>query len=631
MGPETYPHLFSPFQLGRLTLPNRMMVPALTSNFALEDGSVGDALIGYLLERVRGGFGAVVTENIGVHPGGRVMARMVLGHDDSYLPGLTRLAQAAKAEGGVLIGQISHAGRQTRSTMTGHQVVAPSPIPCPLNREMPHELTIPEVEALEQAFIDTALRLAKAGFDGIELHGAHGYLINEFLSPYSNVRKDAYGGSLENRMRFLLRIIRGIKQHLGDDFPLLVRISAEEFVEGGLTADHSIEIAKRLEAEGVHALSVSVGVYGSFNKVSMITGEPEGQWLDLAGRIKATTDLPVIGVGRIKRASVAEAGLAAGQIDIAAFGRASIADPHLPLKVIEGREDDIAWCLSCNICLGRSSRPQIICPVNPLVGREVLTPVQDVTEARHIAVHGSGLAALTAAWAAAARGHKVCVVDDDGTPGGTQAWRARVPGQGEHGEVLQGARARAAAAGVAFTPTAPGSVTDHWRVRRFQPVNIQAHGPVDTVSCYDVLSGRTPLKNRHHVVAIGDDLATAEVALMAASRGARVTLVTPGKDIASDAHPGYREITRNQLLALGATLVQDNAVPGDGDLHVIGRDPSLSYDDPGAWVMPTEPADALISDGYEPGAFTTGVYDAFDLATGFDKTQLGHPGSDAPK
>ena len=631
MGPETYPHLFSPFQLGRLTLPNRMMVPALTSNFAQTDGSVGDALIGYLLERVRGGFGSVVTENIGVHPGGKVMARMVLGHDDSFLPGLTRLATAVKAEGGVLIGQISHAGRQTRSAMTGHQVVAPSPIPCPLNREMPHELTIPEIKTMEQAFIDTALRLARAGFDGVELHGAHGYLINGFLSPYSNVRQDAYGGSPENRMRFVVNIIRGIKQHLGDDFPLLVRISAEEFVEGGLTADQSIEIAKRLEAEGVHALSVSVGVYGSFNKVSMITGEPEGQWLDLAGRIKAATSLPIIGVGRIKRASVAEAGLAAGQIDIAAFGRASIADPHLPAKIIEGREGDIGWCLSCNICLGRSSRPQIICPVNPLVGREVLTPVRDVIEVRQIAVHGSGLAALTAAWAASARGHKVSVVDDDVAPGGMQGWRARVPGQAEHQEVLQGARRRAAIAGVEFVSTAPKATTDHWRVRRFQPLTPQAEGAAESVSCYDVLSRRVSFNSAQHVAAIGDDLATAEVALIAASQGIRVTLVTPDKVIARDAHPGYREITRNQLTALRVTFCQDNTVPKDADLHIVGRDGPLSYDDPAAWVMPTEPADALISDAYEPGAFTTGVYDAFDLATGFDKTQHGHPGSDAPK
>jgi len=617
MGAETYPHLLAPFQLGRLTLSNRMMVPALTSNFALEDGSVGEALIDYLLERVRGGFGAVVTENIGVDPGGKVMARMVMGNDDSYLPGLTRLAQAVKAEGGVLIGQISHAGRQTRSAMTGQQLVAPSPIPCPLNREVPHELTIPEVEALEQAFIDTALRLSKAGFDGIELHGAHGYLINGFLSSHSNKRSDAYGGSLENRMRFLTRILRGIKQQLGDDFPVLVRISAEEFVESGLTADQSIEIAKRLETEGIHALSISVGVYGSFNKVSMITGEPEGQWLDLAGRIKAATNLPVIGVGRIKRASVAEAALAAGQIDIAAFGRASIADPHLPAKIIKGREADINWCLGCNICLGRSSRPQIICPVNPVVGREAQAPVRTAAEARHIAVHGSGFAALTAAWVAAARGHKVSILDDDGASGGMQAWRAGVPGQGEHNEVLHGLRRRAAAAGVAFVTTADKSTTDHWRVRRFQPVNRPTSAAVEAVSCFDVLSGRVSFKGAGHVVAIGDDLATAEAALLAASQGVRVTLVTPGKIIARDAHPGYREITHSQLLALGATISPDNVMPKDADLHILGRDPSLTFDDPAAWVMPQDPADALIDDAYEPGAITTGVYDAFDMACKF--------------
>lgn len=628
MGSETYPHLLSPFQLGRLTLPNRMMVPALTSNFAQPDGSVGDALIGYLLERVRGGFGSVVTENIGVHPGGKVMERMVLGHDDSYLPGLTRLAQAVKAEGGVLIGQINHAGRQTNSAMTGHQLVAPSPIPCPLNREMPHELTIAEIETLEQAFIDTAQRLAKAGFDGVELHGAHGYLINAFLSPQSNLRSDAYGGSVKNRMRFVVNIIRGIKQVLGDDFPLLVRISAEEFVENGLTATQSIEIAKRLEAEGVHALSVSVGVYGSFNKVSMITGEPEGQWLDLAGQIRAATDIPIIGVGRIKRASVAEAGLAAGQIDIAAFGRASIADPYLPAKIIEGREEDIGWCLGCNICLGRSNRPQIICPVNPLVGREALTPVHDASEARQISVHGSGLAALTAAWAASTRGHKVSVVDDDGPPGGMQGWRAHVPGQAEHDEVLQGARRRAEIAGVEFASTAPQTTTDHWRVRRFQPLTPLTSDAAKPVSSYDVLSGRVSFNGAQHVAAIGDDLATAEVALIAASQGIRVTLVTSGKVIARDAHPGYREITRNQLLALGATFCQDNTVPEDADLHIVGRAGRLSYDDPTAWVMPEGPTDALISDAYEPGAITTGVYDAFELATSFEQTQPRHPGSD---
>ncbi|MHA1559957.1 MAG: oxidoreductase, partial [Alphaproteobacteria bacterium] len=339
-----YPHLFSPFTLGRLTLANRIMIPAMTTNYAEPDGSIGDKLIDYLVERARGGFGAIVTENIGVDPGGRVMAQMVMADNDQFLPGLTRLAKSVKAEGAVLFGQISHAGRQTRSAITGQPLVAPSPIPCPLNREMPIELSIPDIEKLEQAFIDTACRLAKAGFDGVEIHGAHGYLVGGFLSPHSNKRTDIYGGSLENRMRFLSHILRGIKERLGDDFPIIVRISAEEFVENGLDATQSIEIAQRLENEGIHALSISVGVYGSFNKVSMITGEPEGQWIELAGRVKAGTGLPIIGVGRIKRAQVAEAGLAAGSIDIAAVGRATIADADFAHKLFEGREDDINWC-----------------------------------------------------------------------------------------------------------------------------------------------------------------------------------------------------------------------------------------------------------------------------------------------
>jgi len=597
-----------------------MMVPALTTNFAEADGSVGDALVNYLVQRARGGFGAIVTENIGVDPGGRVMARMIMADNDNYLPGLSRLAKSVKAAGGVLFGQISHAGRQTRSAITGHPLVAPSPIPCPLNREMPHELTIPEIQRLEQAFVATACRLAKAGFDGIEIHGAHGYLVGGFLSPHSNKRTDIYGGSLENRMRFLCRILRAIKQKLGDDFPVMVRISAEEFVKDGLDGAQSIQIASLLENEGIDALSISVGVYGSFNKVSMITGEPEGQWIELAGRIKAATNLPIIGVGRIKRAAVAEAGLGAGHIDIAAFGRASIADPHFPRKLLEGREADINYCLSCNICLGRTNRPQTICPVNPLVGREALLPSNNVTQIRHIAIHGSCLSALAAAWIAAARGHKVTVVQDDGM----QGWRARVPGQQEHGEMLAGARRRASASGALFVAVLPdgATITDHWRVRRLQPVDLLRLAAENAVSSYQVLAGEVSLIAKQNIVAIGDDLATAEAALLAASQGGAVTLVTTKPTIASDAHPGYREATKRKLLELGATLVADpepdEQLLRDADLMVVGKDPGLPRNAPPVWETPEGTATAFLSDAYEPGAFTTCVYEAVDLAFNFD-------------
>jgi len=620
-GAAIYPHLFTPIRLGRLTLPNRMMVPALTTSFAEADGSVGEALIHYLVERAAGGFGAIVTENIGVHPGGRVMPRMVMADDDRYIPGLARLAGAVRDAGGVLIGQISHAGRQTRSSITGQPLVAPSPIPCPLNREMPHELAINEIERLERAFVETACRLAVSGFEGVEIHGAHGYLVGGFLSPYSNTRTDAYGGSLDNRMRFLRNILRGIKLRLGDDFPLIVRISADEFIDGGLNVDQSIELVLRLEDEGIHALSVSVGVYGSFNKVSMITGEPEGQWLEMAGLVKARSHLPIIGVGRIKRATVAEAGLATDKIDIAAFGRASIADPHLPRRVLEGREDDIQCCLGCNVCLGRSSRPEIICPINPLVGREdLLCRAGAVITARTVVVHGSCLAALTAAWVAAVRGHEVIVVELNGENGGMQAWRARVPGQEEHAEVLMAARRRAATAGVRFlAETTKATTADAvWRVRRFEPIDRRrlAAG-AGAVSSYDVLAGRVTVVPGSRLVAIGDDLSIAEAALLAAARGAHVTLLASGPSIARDAHPGYREVTRRKLRQFGAEIATGSESPADTDVVVVGHDPALNYDSPDAWITPSGNATAYVADAYEPGVFTAGVYKAVTLALAF--------------
>ena len=252
-----FPHLFSPFRLGEQTLRNRMVMPGITTNFAESDGSVGDRLSGYLKVRARGGFGVIVTENIGVHASGRVMPRMVMGHEDRYLPGLARLANVIKREGACAIAQISHAGRQTKSKITGLPLVFPSPISCPINREMPQALTIDGIRTMEDAFIGTAIRLHRAGFNGVEIHAAHGYLVAAFLSRYSNKRDDLYGGSLDNRMRFLRNVINGIKANASPDFLLLVRISAEEFVPEGLDVVETIEIGRRLEVyRGCRAVGI---------------------------------------------------------------------------------------------------------------------------------------------------------------------------------------------------------------------------------------------------------------------------------------------------------------------------------------------------------------------------------------
>ena len=490
-GERAYPRLFSPFRLGPLTLPNRFVVPGLTTNYASADGFVTDALCTYLAARARGGFGLIVTENLGVHPGGRVMPRMAMIDDDRYVPGLARLAAAVKRHGAAVIGQLSHAGRQTKSAITGLPLVAPSAIACPINRELPRALEVDEIQALEQGFVRAAVRLRAAGFDGVEIHGAHGYLVGEFLSRYSNRREDLYGGPLENRLRFLCNIVDGIRVEAGGDFPLIVRISAREFVPDGLDLPESIEIVRRLAARGVHALSVSVGVYESFNRLSMVSGEPEGQWLPLAGALRSATGLPTMGVGRLKRAAVAEAALASGAIDLAAFGRASIADPDLPRKVRDGREPRVLACLGCNVCLGRTARPETICPVNPTVGREAAFDPVPPAHPLRLAIRGSSLSALAAAWVAARRGHRVTLYEPAAVLGGLQGLRARVPGQEEIAETVTALLRRAEEAGVTLVREEPGTGDDDmlWGVRRFVPVGAGLSGDrAVAATSYDVLA-----------------------------------------------------------------------------------------------------------------------------------------------
>lgn len=619
-----FPHLFSPFRLGGQTLRNRMVMPAITTNFAESDGSVSDRLSDYLEARASGGFGAIITENIGVHASGRVMPQMVMGHEDRYLPGLARLADVVKREGSVAIAQISHAGRQTKTKITGLPLMFPSPIPCPINREMPQALKVDGIRAMEEAFIGTAIRLYRAGFNGVEIHAAHGYLVAAFLSRYSNKRDDLYGGSLDNRLRFLRNIIDGIKAGVAPDFLVLVRISAEEFVPEGLDVSETIEIGRRLQSMGVAALSVSVGVYESFNKVSMVSGEPEGQWLHVAEAVRRDTGIPIIGVGRIKRGEVAEAALARGQIDLAAFGRAAIADPALPRKLQAQSNEPIVWCVGCNMCLGRTARPETVCPVNPAVGREAQFALERTSNPQRVLIRGSCFSALTAAWVAASRGHSVVIEEPSGWLGGMQAWRSRVPGQEEYREAITALaeRARQAGAEIRTTALAEDHAATRWVVRRFEPVPRDAYSAQPTLVTYDILSGRRTIAKAVPVTVYGDDLSSAEVAIVLAHAGYQVKLRSPAAGIAVDAHPGFRDVSYRALNAAGARVEVGVAkAPAADGVVVHGRKHGLAYESEAAWVAAetTGKADAFIDDAYEPGAMTRGIYAAVELAFSFDR------------
>jgi hypothetical protein len=480
---------------------------------------------------------------------------------------------------------------------------------------MPRELAAEELAWMADAFVSAAARLADAGYDGIELHAAHGYLLSGFLSAYSNRRTDRYGGSLENRMRFVLEVVDGIKARTR--LPLTVRISADEFVGDGNTLAQTTRVAEALEAHGVDGISVSVGVYESFNTQSMVSGEDEGRWLPLAGEIRRVVRIPVLAVGRIKRAAVAEQALANGHCDVPLFGRAAIADPEMPRKIARGEEDRILWCLACNVCLGRAARPETICPVNPAVGRDhefAAALAARTALPKRIAIIGSSLAALTAAWIASRRGHRVTVYEPDGALGGMQRWRARVPGQGEYSETIAACARRATEAGVRVEGRLPasGEFDIVWATRRYQPV---APGARDS---YGVLADHALDSRDDAVTVIGQDLASEEAALRLAEAGARVVLVSPGKDIAVDAHPGYRALDRRRLAALGVAIRtgQTNA-EGSVDASLVR---GHSSDAPGhgteqGWVYPYGvEAAAFIDDAYEPGLMTRAIYDAAALA-----------------
>jgi len=619
---ETF--LFNPLTIRRSVLRNRMIVPAMVTHFAEPDGSIGESLGTYLEARAEGGFAAVVTENIGVDPGGKVMARMAMANDDRYVPGLSRLAARIKRHGAVAIGQINHGGRQTTSKITGVQPVAPSPLPCPLMREMPRELSVSEIQRLQDAYAAAAARLDRAGFDGVELHSAHGYLAAGFLSRYSNRRTDEFGGDLDNRLRFLSGIIERIRAQTNPDFLIFVRISVEEFVPDGLNTDESILIGQRLARKGIDALSLSVGVYESYNRLTMLSGEPEGPWLPLAKRVRQSISLPVIGVGRIKRADLAEAAVRDGSVDLVAIGRASITDPDFPNRIRHSRTRVVSGCTSCNLCLGRSAKPQMVCPVNPFVGREALLPPRTRTCSKQVAIHGGGFAALTAAWLAARRGYRVEIVEPSGDFAGMQAWRSRVPGQGEYADACRFLIERAIGEGVALN-TAPCQAgrSVRWTVRRFEPARRGMLNRKPVLSSFDVLRNpNSVLSDR--VLVIGDDLSAVDAALLMASKGRAVTLRSPSKDIGFDAHPGFRTLNRKMLSEYNATIEVGVALEDiervDGfDAVVRGRMPNTIGDYPENWAFPYgAEGEFFLDDAYEPGELVIGVYSAVDRVLAFE-------------
>lgn len=419
-----YQNLFKEGKIGSLTVKNRIVMPPMGTNLAGFNGEVTDELIAYYEERAAGGTGLIIVEFTCIdYEYGKGFVRQLRLDDDRCIPGMFRLANTVKKYGSRVFVQIHHAGRQSSSALIdGKQIVAPSSIPSPAVGEVPRELTTEEVKELVEKFVQAAVRAKLSGFDGVEVHAAHGYLINQFLSPNANQRTDEYGGSFENRMRFLEEIILGIREKCGEDFPLIVRFNADDFVEGGMDLTLGKEIAQYLEKIGVDGLHVSSGTYDSQDKIIESPLFEQGWRVYLSEEIKKVVNIPVITVGSIREPQFAENVLAEGKADFVAIGRGLITDPEWAKKAKEGREAEINKCINCLHCVHAVNRHlHIRCSLNARVGRELefkeLNRIPGA-EDRQVVVVGGGPGGVETARVLKLKGYQVTLFEKEPKLGG---------------------------------------------------------------------------------------------------------------------------------------------------------------------------------------------------------------------
>jgi 2,4-dienoyl-CoA reductase-like NADH-dependent reductase (Old Yellow Enzyme family) len=427
--------LFDPIDIRHLTLRNRVVMPPMTTRLAAEDGSVTEELMSYYEARARGGVGLVTVELNSPHPGGRHRRREVGVYDDRFIPGLRQLVGRIKQHGSKISVQLEHAGSHARPDVTGMPAVAPSNVPHPVQEGdlqvvTPRPLTVNEIHDLITAYAQAAVRMKRAGFDAIELQGAHDYLIAQFLSPLDNLRTDAYGGDLRGRARFALEVIEACRGAVGD-LPIVFRMNGDEFAKGGFDLRDACELAPLLEAAGADALHVSGGSYRS-RPCPVITVAPmefpSGVFLQFAEAVKHRVKIPVIAVGRLHEPALARQVVQSGRADLVALGRALLADPEWARKVHEGREDDIRACLACNTCVVelRSGR-SVACLVNPACSNETKFVRHPAERSRRIMVVGGGPAGVSAATLLAERGHRVRLFERSDRLGGQLHLAALAP------------------------------------------------------------------------------------------------------------------------------------------------------------------------------------------------------------
>lgn len=601
---DSFPTLTSPLTVGGVRLRNRVVVTAHVTNFGDEHRHATDRYTAYLRERARGGAGLIVTESLAVHPTAGANTFSLQLWDDSAVTPLRRVADAVRAEGAAVVAQLNHGGREHASLHTRRPLVSASAIPSPRRQETPHALAVEEIDELVSAFAAAATRAAAAGLHGVEVHAGHGYLIQQFLSPWSNTRRDAYGGDEAGRMRLLVEVLRAVRAAVPRPALLGLRISADEFAPGGLGPADMARISARVHAlELLDYLSASQGSYARPETLIPDSTFGRAPFTHLTRTVRnAVPGLPVVGVGSIVTPEDAERALTDGDADLVGMTRAHIADPYLVRKLRHGRRAEIRQCLLCNQgCVDRlMAGVDISCLQNPAVGREDQWPEDPVPPApapRRVVVVGGGPAGMEAAWVAAARGHQVTLLEAGEKLGGTVNGFRDTPGRREFAAVVD-FRARMLARHRVDVRT--GVHADATAVLALQPDQVilasgadpAPHGPwPDTVPATRAVA-EPGSATGHVAVHDGDGQGhAAVVAEILRGRGHPVTLVTSAATV------------DRMLLALDPDPEPPAATGADG-LHVLTasvvedwRDGHLMVRD-GAGYLHRFAADTLVTTGH---------------------------------
>jgi len=587
-----YEKLFSKGQIGNLQLKNRIVMPAMGTGFASSTGEASDEIIRYYEERAKGGCGLIITEITRIDDETGVgMSNQLSVTSGRHIQRLVRLADAIHRHDAKVFVQLHHPGRETYGRLLdGKQIVAPSPIACKVIGEVPRELTTAECEAMVKKFVKGAVIAKTAGIDGVEIHAAHGYLVNQFISPYTNKRTDKYGGDFFNRMRFVTEIIQGIRFACGPKFPISVRISADEFIEGGLTLKDTVKIARYLESIGIDAINVSCGTYESGYTIIEPACMPEGWKKDLAKTIKANVKIPVIAVNNIKHPEVAEALLEERVCDFVGIGRGHLADPEWGNKAKYGKEDQLRKCIGCMNCfkIANAGRP-IECTVNPLIGREEFLGDDKLIRngnGRAVAVIGGGPGGMQAAYVLAKRGYKVVLFEKEASLGGTLNIADKPPYKKLITELIETMAAQLKALDVEVRLKTEATVETIKKLNPYgvilavggKPIipNLPGMDRPNVHTAEDVLSGKIVLKDRN-IAIIGGGVTGLETAEVLAKDN-KVAVIEMMNEVGASLYPSVRALLLKRLNEAGVEIVTGHSLDSIKEEEIVMRVTTTAFE-----------------------------------------------------